>query len=112
MKALKEETVKTIAMDNPFTPKDMKWLDIVMTDGTTIGVALKTGLDIVTKEDSGTIFDTWNKYIVDVVGLVPELKEYITTRKTKKGKQYYGVNIELWNALKSGTTEAAGLPAL
>lgn len=111
MKALKEETTKSIKISNPFAPVNTEWLDITLEDGATIGDTLSAGLAIVTKEDEGIVFDTWNKWIVDVVAEVPELKAHITTRKTKKGKQYYGIDHQLWNTIK-GRDTGSGLPAI
>jgi len=72
---------------------------------------LKEGLDIVTKVDSGEELSEWNNWIVEVVKVVPELKEHLSIRKTKKGVKYYGVDRKVYQALKDVTT-TDGLPAL
>jgi len=113
MKALREETVKTIEIASPFTPLDASWLETQLSTGETLGEALQAGLAVVTKEDSGEIFQKWNQFIVEVVAVVPQLKNHITKRQTKKKVAYYGVDHDLWNAIKSGGSVVAGdLPAL
>ena len=105
---------ETLEITSPFAPMDTSWLDKVLADGNTLRQAISDGLAKVTKEDNGDIFTKWNNFIAQVAQVVPELKSHLTIRKTKKGVKYYGVDHDLYTALKNDSTELSldGLPAL
>lgn len=104
-KALEDVNTTEIPRLSMVDDSDLDWLTEELKSD------LKEGLDIVTKIDSGEEFTEWNNWIVQVVGLVPGLKDHLTVRKTKKGVKYYGVDKKIYTALKD-VTGVDGLPAL
>ena len=101
----REETTTELPRLSLVVGEDFDWLtEELKTD-------LSEGLAIVTKLDSGEEFTEWNNWIATVAKTIPELKDHLTVRKTKKGIKYYGLNRKLYQAVKdSGSSE--GLPAL